>query len=141
MSSSVVKSGFFDSIGLYRTCSQAQSELAQSWMRALGIEHLSEYPFGSVSAGEQRLILLARALVKSPSLLVLDEPCQGLDQHHRSHILHILNLLCGHTLVHLIYVTHYLDEMPDSITHVLELADGCIHQIGPRHRTSDWHTE
>jgi molybdate transport system ATP-binding protein len=128
---SVVESGFFDSIGLYRRCTQEQAEGAHAWMEALGVEHLTDSPFGTISAGEQRLVLLARALVKSPSLLILDEPCQGLDHRHREHILYTLDVLCRHTRIHLIYVTHYWYEMPEVITHVLHLSHGQIRKIQP----------
>lgn len=129
---SVVESGFFDSIGLYRQCSREQATRAYALMEALGADHLAESPFGTISAGEQRLVLLARALVKSPILLILDEPCQGLDARHREHILRTLDALCRHTHIHLVYVTHYWHEMPAAITHVLHLSHGQIHTIVAR---------
>jgi molybdate transport system ATP-binding protein len=87
---------------------------------------------GTVSAGEQRLVLLARALVKNPALLILDEPCQGLDFSHRTRIIALLDRLCLQTSVNLIYVTHHFDEMPQAITHVLKLDRGQIQACGPR---------
>lgn len=128
----VVWSGFFDSIGLYRGCSPEQVTVARQWMQAFDIAHLADHPFGTVSVGEQRRVLLARALVKSPILLVLDEPCQGLDGQNRTRILQMLDQLCKHTLVNLIYVTHHWDEMPDAITHVLRLESGQIQNAGTR---------
>lgn len=122
----VVHSGFFDSIGLYRNVTKAQAQSAAAWMQAIGIESLAERPFQAVSIGEQRLVLFARALVKQPSLLVLDEPCQGLDTLHRSRITALLDALCRQTPVSLLYVTHHTDELPQAITHVLELEQGRI---------------
>lgn len=119
-----VCSGFFDSVGLYRNCSREQEDLARSWLHSICIEPLSTRPFTSVSAGEQRLVLIARALVKNPVLLVLDEPCQGLDSRHRRHILTLLDRLCRQTPVSMIFVTHHEDEMPKAITHVLRLSNG-----------------
>jgi molybdate transport system ATP-binding protein len=129
---SVVESGFFDSIGLYRACSPSQASHARAWMQTLGIAHLIETPFQAISTGEQRLVLLARALVKSPRLLVLDEPYQGLDRQHRESFLSILDTLCEQTSLHLLYVTHYWREMPRSITNVLHLVNGQIYRNIPR---------
>jgi len=123
----VVCSGFFDSIGLYRELTPAQAQMAADWMQALGIEMLAGQAFQAVSIGEQRLVLLARALVKQPQLLILDEPCQGLDGPHRARIIHLLETICEQTPVSLLYVTHHQDEIPRTITHVLELEQGRIH--------------
>ena len=120
----IVNSGFFDSIGLYHMLTPAQSQIAIEWMQALGIEALAERSFHQVSIGEQRLVLLARALVKQPHLLILDEPCQGLDGQNRSKIIHLVDSLCQQTPVSLIYVTHHLDELPRSITHAMHLENG-----------------
>lgn len=128
----VICSGFFDSIGLYRACSPEQHGTAKRWMAALNLEALANRPFGAISAGEQRLVLLARALVKQPKVLILDEPCQGLDAARRTQILTILDQLCRRTPVNLIYVTHHFDEMPEAISHVLHLENGRIQQSGPR---------
>ncbi len=128
----VVCSGFFDSVGLYRTCSPEQEEVARRWLGALEIEALASRQFSSLSAGEQRVVLLARALVKNPVLLVLDEPCQGLDSGHRKHILYLLDQLCRERPVSMIFVTHHADEMPKVITHVLRLAQGHIVECGKR---------
>jgi molybdate transport system ATP-binding protein len=127
----VVCSGFFDSVGLYRDSTDEQRAAAEQWLRALADEELADRPFGAVSAGEQRLVLLARALVKNPSLLLLDEPCQGLDSAHRNRILHLLDALCLQTSIALVYVTHHPDEMPRAITHLLELDRGRVIQCGP----------
>jgi molybdate transport system ATP-binding protein len=120
----VVCSGFFDSIGLYRRCSQAQIELASGWTQVFEMEALADKPFFTLSTGQQRLILLARALVKNPPLLILDEPCQGLDAFYRDYFVGFLNQLCEHTPITLIYVTHYENELPASITHRLMLDHG-----------------
>ncbi len=128
----VVCSGFFDSVGLYQECSDQVRSKADKWLHALGIDDLAHRSFGSVSVGEQRLVLLARALVKNPLLLILDEPCQGLDLNHRTTIIKLLDRLCQQEDVNLIYVTHHFDEMPAAITHVLRLNKGRIQEKGFR---------
>jgi len=138
----VVCSGFFDSVGLYRACSSEQARVAEHWMHSLGIEVLADRPLGTVSAGEQRLVLLVRALVKNPILLIMDEPCQGLDFSHRKRIIDLLDQLSlpgrgrdgysPQTPVNMIYVTHHPDEMPNAITHILKLQRGRIQKCGPR---------
>jgi molybdate transport system ATP-binding protein len=120
----IVCSGFFDSVGLFHNMTPAQMQIAAKWMQALGIEALAERSFQEVSIGEQRLVLLARALVKQPRLLILDEPCQGLDGANRSRIIQLLDSLCQQTPVSLLYVTHHLDELPRAIKHVMHLENG-----------------
>jgi molybdate transport system ATP-binding protein len=134
----VVCSGFFDSVGLYRTCSREQEQLADRWLLALEIEKLAERPFRSLSAGEKRMVLLARALVKNPTLLVLDEPCQGLDAEHRLHIIKLLDQLCRQTPVSSIFVTHRFKEMPKAVTHVLRLEQGQVAESGKRKDVFGW---
>lgn len=124
--SEVICSGFFDSIGLYRDCSPEQTAQAELWLRYLGFTALSKKPFYTISAGEQRLIMLARALIKNPALLVLDEPCQGLDFKYRGRILSLLEELCRKTSAGVIYVTHHRDEIPQFITHQLKIEQGRI---------------
>ena len=128
----VVRSGFFDSVGLYRTCTPEQRATARDWMRALALEGFADRAFGSVSAGEQRQVLLARALVKDPELLILDEPCQGLDVVQRGHVVSLVDQLCEQTGITLIYMTHRSEELPRSITHQIALENGRVIACGPR---------
>jgi len=127
----VVRSGFFDSVGLYQRCTPEQDGAAEAWIAAFGIERLAGEQFQSVSTGQQRMFLLARAMVKDPPLLILDEPCQGLDEVHRRAFTRLLDDLCAHTPLSLIYVTHYQDELPEAITHRLVLDHGRIAVTGP----------
>ncbi|HIE28572.1 TPA: ATP-binding cassette domain-containing protein [Candidatus Poribacteria bacterium] len=125
----VVCSGFFATMGLHRKPSAEQASAAERWMRTLGILEFAERRFGEISRGEQRMVLLARALVKNPVLLLLDEPCQGLDGSHRAAIINLIDGLCSRTPVSLIYITHHFDEMPEAITHVMKLREGRIEEI------------
>lgn len=119
--SDIVCSGFFDSIGLSRKCDAVQREIAIEWMSVFGIEQLKERSFLSLSSGEQRLILLARAFVKDPDLIILDEPLHGLDISNKQRVSNIIEHFCMRENKTLIYVTHYLHELPNCVTKQLEL--------------------
>ncbi len=124
----VVCSGFLNTVGLYEPCTSRQRAAARGWLRRFGLANRAGSSFGELSLGDQRLVLLARAVVKKPKLLVLDEPCQGLDAAHRLAILATVDKVIGQTRARLIFVTHHAKEMPACITHVLELRSGHVHQ-------------
>jgi molybdate transport system ATP-binding protein len=130
----VACSGFFDSVGLYHRCSPQQHETAMTWIERMGISGHTDATFAKLSEGEQRLVLVARALVKDPQLLMLDEPCQGLDAHNRNRVLEAIDSIGDHLNTSIIYVTHEADELPGTITHVLNLEGGEV--IGKRLRGS-----
>ena len=127
----VVCSGYFDSVGLYQQPTAEQIAPASDWMSAFGIADLAEIPFNSLSTGQQRLVLLARALVKNPPMLILDEPCQGLDSSHRDDFIRLIDRLCEQIPITLITVSHHEEERPAVTTHQLKLEHGRISQIGP----------
>lgn len=108
----VIGSGFFDSVGLFRKCTEEQSTVALQWMEVFGIGYLSKSPFLTLSSGEQRLVLLARAFVKNPDLLVLDEPLHGLDASYKRRVVSIIEQYCSQPGKTLIFVTHYPEELP-----------------------------
>lgn len=113
----IVASGLHDSIGLYKRPRPEQIDICKEWMRVFGIETLAERTFLTLSSGEQRLVLLARAFVKSPELLVLDEPLHGLDTQRRELVKSVINAYCAYPGRTLIMVTHYPEELPSCITH------------------------
>ncbi len=117
----IVGSGFFDSIGLFRKCSAEQETIALSWMKVFGIEHLKERLFMTLSSGEQRLVLLARAFVKDPDLIILDEPLHGLDISNKKKAAAIIERFCDRPGKTLIYVTHYPHELPACVDRRFEL--------------------
>jgi len=121
----VILSGFFDSIGLYRTATKAQSSLADRWLEFIGMKDRAERPFNRLSYGEKRLILIARAMVKSPELLILDEPCQGLDRSNRELVLALMQSIGSGGSTGLIYITHHQEELIPCINRVLKL-----HKVG-----------
>jgi molybdate transport system ATP-binding protein len=116
----VVLSGFFDSVGLYRDYTVEQKETAERWMEVLGIADKSDRVFNQLSYGEQRMQLLARSMVKIPQILILDEPCQGLDRINRQRILDAIEIIGYQSRTNLLYVTHYPQEIPTCMTHLLQ---------------------
>ena len=117
----IVASGLKDTIGLYVRPNDAEKEQCRKWLRVFGIGELAERKFMEMSSGEQRLVLLARAFVKEPDLLILDEPLHGLDDVNRRMVKDIVDRYCQDPAVTLIYVTHYQEELPRCIDHALFL--------------------
>lgn len=120
----VVLSGFFDSVGLYRDYTTIQKEFAEQWMELLGIADKSDRIFNQLSYGEQRMLLLARSMVKIPQILILDEPCLGLDRTNRLRILDAVDVIGRHSETNIIYVTHYPGDIPACMTHMLQFEKG-----------------
>lgn len=112
----VVVSGFFDSVGLYDDSGSGEWEGARSWLHTLGVSDLEKRYYHELSFGQQRLVLLARAMVKHPSILILDEPCVGLDDYYRQLILGTLNVIAQQSDTRIVYVSHVSDEEPDFAT-------------------------
>ncbi len=118
----VVLSGFFDSVGLYRHANPHQHRVAGQWIARLALTHLQDQRFDLLSYGERRMLLLARAMVKAPELLVLDEPCQGLDPANRRIIRACIDAIATQSATQILYVTHFSEELPACITHRFDLA-------------------
>jgi molybdate transport system ATP-binding protein len=127
----VIASGFYDSIGLYQYPTPEQKAIADEWIELLKIGDMANHPYHQLSYGQKRMILLARAMVKSPALLVLDEPCHGLDIPNRRRILKIIEMIGG-TPTNLLYVTNHKEEIPNCITHVMRLLKGKMLNQGRR---------
>lgn len=117
----VVLSGFFDSIGLYRRADRLKEAVADRWLEILGMADRADRMFTRLSYGEKRLALIARAMVKSPELLILDEPCQGLDRANREKVLALMEGIGEQTATGLIYITHHEEEMIPCIDRILRL--------------------
>jgi len=116
----VVLSGFYDSIGLYDSPSRQQVGIARQWLVLLGLEQHEKTYFNQLSYGEQRLVLIARAVVKLPMILILDEPCQGLDNHNRDKVLALMDYIAANSKTQLLFVSHDIRDQLKCITHELE---------------------
>ena len=117
----IVASGLTDSIGLYAVPKPQDYDKCRWWLDIFGISHLADRPFLQLSSGEQRLVLLARAFVKDPQLLILDEPLHGLDLWNRRLAKDVIETFCQRRNKTAIIVTHYQEELPNIITNSLYL--------------------
>jgi molybdate transport system ATP-binding protein len=115
----VIISGFYDSIGLYTKPSRREQDIAREWLDILHMADYAKTPFRELEYGQQRLLLIARAIVKQPTLLILDEPYQGLDYLGRRLIKNALELIARENLSQLLYVSHYQGDNLDSIRNTL----------------------
>ncbi|MEX2591451.1 MAG: ATP-binding cassette domain-containing protein [Anditalea sp.] len=122
----VVLSGLFDTMGLFKKASAAQEALAYEWLGALGIENIAPLRLNQISLGNQRFCLLARSMIKSPTLLVLDEATQGMDEEQRLLFRETVDVICRNSRVSLIYVSHYEEDIPACVNRRIELEEGKI---------------
>jgi len=106
----VVISGLHDSIGLYQQIQTADKQCAMAWLTIFDMQTSAKKRFNQLSMAEQRLALIARALIKRPALLILDEPCQGLDSVERSRVLSVIEKLIKAKACTVLYVSHHDDE-------------------------------
>ena len=102
----VIISGFHDSIGLYTKSTDTEKAIANEWLALLGMSDRADEPFNRLSFGDQRLVLIARAMVKHPPLLILDEPCLGLDDMNRQLVLALVERICLGSETSVLYVNH-----------------------------------
>lgn len=112
----VIAQGLRDTVGNYGSVSAFARERAEAWIKLLHLEELADRRYNTLSAGEQRLVLIARTLIKHPALLIMDEPLHGLDAARKRSVRAILNKLVSRDKPSLIYVTHFLPEVPECIT-------------------------
>ena len=117
----IVASGLSDVSGLYRKPKPEQKAICEFWMDIFGIKQYADTTFLKLSSGEQRLVLLARAFVKDPSLLILDEPLHGLDLKNRRLVKDVIEVFCQRKNKTMIMVTHYKEEYPRNIDHEIYL--------------------
>ncbi|GAB3520765.1 ATP-binding cassette domain-containing protein [Emticicia fontis] len=127
-----VASGLFDSAGLFKKLTPEEHTTVEDYLKLLNIYHLANRQITQLSSGEQRQVFLARALVKNPSLLLLDEPCQGLDYNHMVYFRDLVDELVLALDKTLVYVTHYPDEIPACVDKIIRLENGKTVEMGER---------
>jgi molybdate transport system ATP-binding protein len=120
-----VISGFFGSIGVHDPVQEHQTEAARRWLQEYDLEELADRDIQTLSYGQLRILLILRAMVTGPLMLLLDEPLSGLDREVGSRVLNLLDSLAANGTA-LVYVTHRIDELPQSITRALVLKDGTV---------------
>lgn len=114
-------SGFYDSIGIYQKYTDVQKQIADDWLALLGMGDWADRPFNQLSFGDQRLILIARAMVKHPPLMILDEPCLGLDDLNRQMVLALIEKICAGSETTVLYVNHRSADAIRGIDHHLAI--------------------
>jgi molybdate transport system ATP-binding protein len=117
----VVASGLFDLLGVTRKVSDVQSAQVDACLALFGLTCLRDRHFQTLSTGEQKMILIARAFVKNPPLLILDEPCQGLDPEQVQVLKDVLDDLALRTDMTMIFVSHYAEDVPNCVTNEISL--------------------
>lgn len=117
----VIISGFYDSIGVYTKSTDNQKKIADQWLELLGMKDRADQPFNKLSYGDQRLLLIARAMVKHPPLLILDEPCLGLDDMNRQLVLALIERICEGKETTVLYVNHHSEDKIKEIDNHLTL--------------------
>ena len=118
-----IASGYFDIIGVHKKLSAEQIQHIHDWLKALNMTELAQKQLANVSSGAQRVCLLIRSLIKNPPLLILDEPCQGLDEFQTELFIHLVDNICEQTNTTLVYISHYENEVPACISHVFTLLE------------------
>ncbi|WP_198781159.1 ATP-binding cassette domain-containing protein [Shewanella putrefaciens] len=116
----VLLSGFYDSIGLYHKPTKPQVDLAKEWLSILHMSEFASTGFKQLDYGQQRLLLIGRALIKQPLLLILDEPYQGLDFINRTLVMRALEMIAEHHLSQLLYVSHHREDALPAINNFVD---------------------
>lgn len=117
----VIISGFHDSIGMYTKSSDKEKQIADQWLQLLGMQDRADQPYNQLSFGDQRLLLIARAMVKHPTLLILDEPCLGLDEINRQLVLALIEKICASGETTVLYVNHHAEDQISGIKQFKQL--------------------
>ena len=117
----VVAQGLRSALNRYARITDSERSEALAWLRLMAISHLKDQTFDRLSSGEQRMVLLARAFIRQPRLLILDEPLHGLDAPAKQRIRRLTDLLTGRNSTSLIFVSHYPHEIPSGVNHIKTL--------------------
>ena len=127
----MIISGFLDSIGLYKKPSDIQIRLADEWLELIEMSHFKRAIFCSLSLGQQRLVLVARAMIKHPPLLILDEAMSGLDDHNTTIVCSLIDKIAKESKTTILYLSHRIEEglSPDKIFELTPTESGSIGKV------------
>lgn len=126
----IIISGKFASFGVYEAIKENDKNKAKELLNLLNCSHIINRSFDVISQGEKQKVLIARALMAVPLILLLDEPCIGLDMGARENLLSSISKICKETETTIIYVTHHIEEIVPEINNALLLKDGAVLFIG-----------
>jgi iron complex transport system ATP-binding protein len=126
----IVLAGLNGTLGLTFDIAHEDIKRAKKIMQSLGLREKINQPFCLLSKGERQKVLIARALVSNPEILILDEPGTGLDIYAREYVLNTVEALATHTDMTLIYVTHYAEEILPSFDKTMLMCDGRVYKQG-----------
>ena len=126
----IVLSGLFGSLSERDNVKDNDVKKAVQLLRALGLREKAAYPYDMLSKGQRQKVLIARALMMQPELLVLDEPCTGLDILAREYFLNTVQQIIEETNVNVIYVTHHVDEILPVFNKAMLMKNGSVHSQG-----------
>ncbi|MCM3783876.1 ATP-binding cassette domain-containing protein [Neobacillus mesonae] len=127
----VVATGAYAFLRFYQHIPDEVRDEAYARLEEIGFSHLAEQPFGTLSQGERKKVLLARSLMAKPRLLIMDEPCAGLDLFEREKMLQAVDEL-GKKDIAVVYVTHHIEEIMPLFTHIALIKDGKVAAAGPK---------
>ncbi len=128
----VIATGEYAFLRFYQTIADEVKEKALGMLERVGLSHLQEQPLGTLSQGERKKIMLARALMMNPAILIMDEPAAGLDLYEREKLLNDINNL-SQQQISVVYVTHHIEEIVPLFTHVALIEQGELIAAGPKH--------
>ncbi|WP_434750753.1 ABC transporter ATP-binding protein [Paenibacillus amylolyticus] len=128
----VVATGAYAFLRFYQTIPDEVKTKAMQLLNEMGFSKLADQPLGTLSQGERKKVMLARSLMAEPKLLIMDEPCAGLDLYEREKMLIEIDRLRQRNMT-VVYVTHHVEEIVPLFTHVALIRDGRIAAAGPKH--------
>lgn len=127
----VVATGAYAFLRFYQHIPDEVKKEAHAKLADIGFSHLAQQPFGTLSQGERKKVLLARSLMAHPKLLIMDEPCAGLDLYERENMLLAIDNLRKQDIA-VVYVTHHIEEIMPLFTHIALIKDGKVAAAGPK---------
>jgi molybdate transport system ATP-binding protein len=123
-----IASGLYDSVGLFKTLPYSKVIQVDELINYLGLSESKNDLLNTLPLGKQRLVLLARTIIKNPELLILDEPCQGLDKYQTQYFNQLIDEIASNGMT-VIYVGHYESQLPATLEKRIVLEDGKVKLI------------